>query len=62
MKRIEFLDCYKTFQGAWRVSQLLDGGEFFTTQFFGYSKQEAIRVAREQAKEYLEKTDVFVCQ
>ena len=44
----------KTFQGAWRVSDVIDG-QFETRQYFGYSKREAIAefkadVAEQQSK------------
>jgi hypothetical protein len=36
----------KTFQGAWRISGIVDG-YLVTRQFFGYTKKEAIAAFKE---------------
>ena len=36
----------KTFQGAWRISDVING-QFITRQYFGYSKQEAMAVFKQ---------------
>jgi hypothetical protein len=36
----------RTFQGAWRVSAIVDG-YLVTRQFFGYTKKEAVAAFKE---------------
>jgi hypothetical protein len=36
----------RTFQGAWRISGMIDG-YLVTRQFFGYTKKEAIAAFKE---------------
>jgi hypothetical protein len=36
----------RTFQGAWRISEIVNG-YLFTRQFFGYTKKEAIAAFKE---------------
>ncbi len=36
----------RTFQGAWRISRMIDG-YLVTRQFFGYTKKEAIAAFKE---------------
>jgi hypothetical protein len=38
----------RTFQGAWRISGMIDG-YLVTRQFFGYTKKEAIAAFKEVA-------------
>jgi len=39
----------RTFQGAWRISGMVDG-YLVTRQFFGYTKKEAIAAFKEATK------------
>jgi hypothetical protein len=39
----------RTFQGAWRISGMIDG-YLVTRQFFGYTKKEAIAAFKEATK------------
>jgi hypothetical protein len=36
----------RTFQGAWRISGIIDG-HLVTRQFFGYTKKEAVAAFKE---------------
>lgn len=40
----------KTFQGAWRISDIVNG-HLFTRQYFGYTKKEAIAAYKAEAKQ-----------
>jgi hypothetical protein len=40
----------KTFQGAWRITDLING-YFVTRQYFGYTKREAMRRFKEETKQ-----------
>jgi hypothetical protein len=40
----------RTFQGAWRISDMVDG-YIVTRQFFGYTKKEAIAAFRGAIRE-----------
>ena len=40
----------RTVQGAWRVSQIVDG-YLLTRQFFGYTKKEAMQLFKQYTKE-----------
>jgi hypothetical protein len=37
----------KTYQGAWRISAIIDG-HLVTKQYFGYSKKEAVALFKEE--------------
>ena len=39
----------KTFQGAWRLTAMVNGS-FFTRQYFGYTKKEATLEFRQDIK------------
>lgn len=39
----------RTFQGAWRISGMIDG-YLVTRQFFGYTKKEAIAAFQQESK------------
>lgn len=32
----------KTFQGAWRLTWVSDSGSYYTQQYFGYTKRDAL--------------------
>lgn len=44
------LEIERTFQGAWRISGMIDG-YLITRQFFGYTKKEAIAAFQQENKE-----------
>lgn len=39
----------KTFQGTWRISDVV-GGRFLTRQYFGYTKREAAKCFRQYVR------------
>lgn len=41
----------RTFQGAWKISELDDDGYLVTRQYMDYTKSEAKRMFREEMKE-----------
>lgn len=44
----------KTFQGAWRISDII-AGYLFTRQYFFYTKREAVALFREEVKQQTKK-------
>ncbi len=40
----------KTFQGAWKLSAVYQG-QYFTKQYFGYTKREAAKEFRNEVKQ-----------
>lgn len=41
------MSIYKTFQGAWRISAILNGYRV-SRQYFGYSKREVVRLFKSE--------------